>query len=71
MTSATGCVVNINDNDEVTQVNVQSTEQEVHSDSEVGDGGVLFTPTIQVSRQSAVNSDQDADRANPVPLPGL
>jgi hypothetical protein len=71
MTSSTGCVVNINDNDKVTQVNVQSTDQEVHKNNDVGDGGVHFTPTIQVSRQSAVNHNQDADRADPVPLPNL
>jgi len=61
MTSSTGCVVNINDNDKVTQVNEQSTDQEVHKNNDVGDDGVLFTPTIQVSRQTAVNYHSDKD----------
>ncbi len=57
MTWSTGCVVNINDNDKVTQVNEQSTDQEVHKNNDAGHGAVLFTPTIQVSRQTAVNHD--------------
>jgi hypothetical protein len=71
MISSTGCVVNINDNDKVTQVNEQSTDQEVHKNNDVGDGGLLFTPTIQVSRQTAVNHDQDLDPAAPILLPNL
>ena len=61
MTFSTGCVVNINDNDEVTQVNEQSANQEIDSDSEVGDGGVLFSQVIQKSRQTAVNYNADKD----------
>jgi hypothetical protein len=61
VTFSTGCVVNINDNDEVTQVNEQSANQEIDSDSEVGDGGVLFSQVIQKSRQTAVNYNADKD----------
>jgi hypothetical protein len=61
MTRSTGCVVNINDNDKVTQVNEQSTDQEVHKNNDAGHGAVLFTPTIQVSRQTAVNYNSDKD----------
>jgi hypothetical protein len=53
--------VKISDNDKVTQVNEQSTDQEVDSDSEVGDGGVLFSPSIQVSKTKALNYNQDDD----------
>jgi hypothetical protein len=53
--------VKISDNDKVTQVNVQSTDQEVDSHSEVGDGGVLFSPTIQMSKTKALNYNQDDD----------
>ena len=51
-----GCA-DVNDNDKVTQVNEQSTDQEVHKNNDAGHGAVLFTPTIQVSRQTAVNHD--------------
>jgi hypothetical protein len=53
--------VKISDNDKVTQVNEQSTDQEVDSNSEVGDGGVLFSPSIQVSKTKALNYNQDDD----------
>ena len=39
--------VDISDDDKVTQVNEQSAEQNVQSDSEVGDGGEIISPTIQ------------------------
>jgi hypothetical protein len=61
VTFSTGCVVNINDNDEVTQVNEQSANQEIDSDSEVGDGGVFLSKIIQESKQTAVNYNADKD----------
>ena len=67
---AKGCV-EISDNDEVTQVNEQSANQEVHKNNDVGDGGVLFSPTIQESRQKALNFNQDNDRVIFLPLPNL
>ena len=63
--------VKINDNDKVTQVNEQSTDQEVTSDSEVGDGGVLFSPTIQESKTNALNYNQDDDHVIFLPFPNL
>src|ERR671923_280872 len=63
--------VEITDNDEVTQVNEQSANQEVDRNSDVGDGGVLFSQVIQKSRQTAVNYGQDNDRPVLVPLPNL
>jgi hypothetical protein len=71
VTRSPGCVVNINDNDKVTQVNELTTNQEVHKNNDVADGGVLFSPTIQKSRQTAVNYNQDNDRPVLIPLPNL
>jgi hypothetical protein len=55
-----GCE-DINDDDEVTQVNEQTANQEVHKNNDVGDGGVVVEPTIQVSSQTAVNFNVDND----------
>jgi hypothetical protein len=64
--------VEISDDDKVTQVNELTTNQEVLSDSEVGDGGgMLFSPTIQESREKALNYNQDNDRVVFIPLPDL
>jgi hypothetical protein len=61
----------ISDNDKVTQVNELTTNQEIDSDSEVGDGGVLFSPTVQESRDKALNYNQDNDRVVFLPFPNL
>jgi hypothetical protein len=61
----------ISDNDEVTQVNQQKTDQEVQSDSEVGDGGSVISPTIQMASQTARNINQDDDRVIMIPLPKI
>ena len=59
----------ISDNDEVTQVNQQNADQEVKSDSEVGDGGKVINPTIQMAAQTARNINQDDDRVIMIPIP--
>jgi hypothetical protein len=62
VTRSPGCVLNINDDDDkVTQVNEQTVNQEVLSDSEVGDGGMLFSPTIQKATSTALNYNADKD----------
>lgn len=61
----------ISDNDEVTQVNQQKAGQGVKSDSEVGDGGNVISPTIQMASQTARNINQDDDRVIMIPLPKL
>jgi hypothetical protein len=55
-----GCA-DISDDDEVTQTNRQAADHVVHKDSEVGDGGVVVEPTIQVSTQTATNVNNDND----------
>ena len=65
-----GCA-DVNDNDEVTQVNEQTTDQEVHKNNDVGDGGVLFSPTIQESKTKALNYNQDDDHVIFLPFPNL
>jgi hypothetical protein len=54
--------VKVSDNDKVTQVNQQIANQEALSDSEAGDGGMVIDPTIQTSRQTAINHNEDDDR---------
>ena len=63
--------VDISDDDKVTQVNEQSAKQEVQSDSEVGDGGEIISPTIQKAAQTSRNINQDNDRVIMIPLPKL
>lgn len=63
--------VDISDDDKVTQVNEQSAEQNVQSDSEVGDGGEIISPTIQKAAQTSRNINQDNDRVIMIPLPKL
>jgi len=63
--------VDISDDDKVTQVNEQSAEQNVQSDSEVGDGGAIISPTIQKAAQTSRNINQDNDRVIMIPLPKL
>jgi hypothetical protein len=55
-----GCA-DISDDDVVTQTNRQAANQVVHKDSEVGDGGLVVEPTIQVSTQTATNVNNDND----------
>jgi hypothetical protein len=61
----------ISDNDKVTQVNQQKADQEVQSDSEVGDGGSVISPTIQMASQTGQNINQDDDRVIMIPLPKI
>jgi hypothetical protein len=63
--------VEISDDDEVTQVNEQTVKQEVDSDSEVGDGGLILSPTIQKSANYAQNYNQDDDHVILIPFPDL
>lgn len=55
-----GCA-DISDDDEVTQTNRQAADQEVHKNNDVGDGGIVVEPTIQVSTQIATNVNTDND----------
>ena len=52
----------ISDDDKVTQLNEQIANQEILSNSEVGDGGVLVNPHMQRSTQTATNYNEDNDR---------
>jgi rRNA maturation endonuclease Nob1 len=61
VTRSPGCVVNINDDDEVTQVNEQTANQEVHKNNDVGDGGLILSPTIQKATSTALNYNADKD----------
>ncbi len=63
--------VEISDDDKVTQVNEQTVNQEVDSDSEVGDGGLILSPTIQKSANYAQNYNQDDDHVILIPFPDL
>jgi hypothetical protein len=70
VTRSPGCVVNINDDDEVTQVNEQTANQEVHKNNDVGDGGLILSPTIQKATSTALNYNADNDHVL-IPLPNL
>ena len=63
--------VKISDDDKVTQLNEQIADQESLSDSVVGNSGVLVTPDIQRSTQTATNHNEDNDRVVLVGLPNL
>ena len=63
--------VKISDNDQVIQVNEQIANQEVLSDSEEGDGGVLVSQQTQRSTQTAINHNEDNDRVVYVESPNL
>jgi hypothetical protein len=52
----------ISDDDKVTQLNEQIANQVVHKDSKVCDGGVVVSPHIQRSTQTATNYNEDNDR---------
>jgi hypothetical protein len=63
--------VDISDNDKVKQVNDQTANQEALSNSEVGAGGVLVSPTIQRTDQTASNLNEDNDRIVYIGSPNL
>src|SRR5918997_748674 len=63
--------VKISDNDQVIQVNEQIANQEVLSDSEEGDGGVLVSQQTQRSTPTAINHNEDNDRVVYVESPNL
>jgi hypothetical protein len=53
--------VQINDNDEVAQTNVQSTNQESNSEDEANDGGIIANRAEQDASQVAMNMNVDND----------
>jgi hypothetical protein len=63
--------VDISDNDKVKQVNDQAANQEALSNSEVGASGVLVSPTIQRTDQTASNLNEDNDRVVYIGSPNL
>jgi hypothetical protein len=55
-----GCA-DISDNDKVKQVNEQEADQKVYKNNDVGAGGVVVEPSIQLSTQTATNVNKDND----------
>jgi hypothetical protein len=53
--------VQINDNDEVAQTNIQSTDQESDSEDEVNDGGIIANKAVQDASEVATNMNVDND----------
>jgi hypothetical protein len=53
--------VQINDNDEVAQTNIQSTNQESDSEDEANDGGIIANKAVQDASQVATNMNMDND----------